>query len=213
MQESELYDSVKEFIEKRHECFFVAIEAGKQGVGSVDVFGVRHVNPEKSEITTIGVEVKVNKGSPCADFGQAKGYSVLCHKMYFASMDEFNEGDVEIAKYLGIGLIKIKRENPNFVCNEVLDAPASVPINRLLDYVLRSKRIFQCESCKVFQCHQKNRKVNYTTVKSLDKITEWTKEQIKKGRGLRIKYQDKREFYCNACAREKLEISEGTVPH
>jgi hypothetical protein len=188
MQESELYGSVRGFIEKSHKCFFVTVEVGKQRIGSVDVFGVRHKNPEKSEIETVGVEVKVNMSSLSVDFGQAKGYSVFCHKMYFASMDKFNEDDVGIARYLGIGLIEIEHKDPTFVCNEILDAPASVPINKLLDYVLRRKSIFQCESCKVFQCQQKNNKVNYTAVKSWDKITECTKKQIKNGKGLRLRY-------------------------
>jgi hypothetical protein len=204
MQESELYDSVKEYIEKRHKCFFVAKEAGKQGVGSVDVFGVRHTNPEKSEIETIGVEIKVDKGSQCADFGQAKGYSVFCHKMYFASMDKFNQEDKEIAEYLGIGLIQIEHANPSLVCNEVLEAPAKMPIRRLQDYVLGSKRVYQCDSCKIFRHVE-----NFTVVRSWDTMTGWTRQQIQNGKGLRIRHTDgKREFYCNACARGKLNIME-----
>jgi hypothetical protein len=203
MDESELYELVRDFAKKRYKCFFATIEAGKQRVGSVDVFEVRHKNPEQSEIETIGVEVKKNIVSPCNDFGQTKGYSVFCHRTYLASMDEFNKDDIEIAKYLKIGLIQITRENSNFVCRVALEAHTSDPIKRLLDYVLGSKRIYQCETCKVFDWHKRN----FTVVRSWDNVSEWTKKQIRNGKGLRIRQKDgKREFYCNRHAKIKLGI-------
>ena len=205
MQESELYILVSDFVEKKYGCFFVTVEAGKQGIGSVDVFGVRYTNREKSEIETIGVEVKTNMVSPCADFGQAKGYSVFCHKTYFASIDEFNRDHLEIARHLGIGLVQIKRIDSNLVCDEILEAPASKPVKKLLDYVLESKSIYQCETCKVFRSY----KGDFTEVTSLNNISKWTISQIKNGKALRIKYKDgKKEFYCNEHAKIKLGINE-----
>lgn len=66
-------------------------EVGKEGIGYVDVFGVYHKNPEKTQIETIGVEVKISKIRKAANFGQAKGYSVFFDKVYFASLDEFDD--------------------------------------------------------------------------------------------------------------------------
>lgn len=204
MQESELYEPIKKFIENRYNCFFASKEAGIQGIGSVDVFGVRHKNPEKSEIEAIGVEVKIDKIQLSANFGQARGYSVFCDKMYFASLN-IDEEDVKIASFLGIGLIKIKGKYPNFLCSKVLEAPTSVAITEMRDYVLKYKRVFQCESCKVFQHYQRNEYV--ATESGWDKITTWTKEQVKKkGKGLRIGKKDKKEFYCNKCARTRLNL-------
>ena len=202
MKESELYEPVRKFIENRYKCFFATEEAGIQGIGSVDVFGVRHKNSEKSEIETIGVEVKIDKIPLSANFGQARGYSVFCDKMYFASLN-IDEEDVKIASFLGIGLIKIEGKYPNFVCSKVLEAPTSVAITEMRDYVLGYKGILQCESCKVFQYYQRNEYV--ATENSWDKITNWTEEQvIKKGKGLRIRKKDRKEFYCNKCARTRL---------
>lgn len=212
MQESELYESVKKFIEKTYNCFYATKEAGKQGIGSVDVFGVHYENLEKTKIETVGVEVKKTKIPISANFGQAKGYTLFCDKMYFASLNEFkgkdvkfNEEDIEIAKYLGIGLIQIKRENSGFVCNEVLKAATSMPIKRLREHALKSKVIFTCQSCKVIQRYEKN----YTRVpRNLDEIhtyanATYVKNQIKGGKGLLTKNGD---FYCNTCARMKLKI-------
>jgi len=203
MQESELYEPVKKFIENRYKCFFATKEAGKQGIGSVDVFGVRHKNPEKSEIETLGVEVKINKIPLSANFGQARGYSVFCDKMYFASLN-IDKEDMKIASFLGIGFIKIEGKYPNFVCNKVLEAPTNVAITEMRDYVLGYKGVFQCESCKVFQHYLRNEYV--VTENSWGKITNWTKEQvIKKGKGLRIRKKDRKEFYCNKCAKNELK--------
>ena len=203
MQESELYEPVKKFVENRYKCFFTTQEAGIQGIGSVDVFGVRHKNPEKTEIETLGVEVKINKIPLSANFGQARGYSVFCDKTYFASLNIFDERDTEIAGYLGIGLIEIKGKYPNFVCNQVLGAPVNLAIAEMRDYVLGYKQVLQCESCKVFQHCERNEYI--VTESSLDKLTSWAKEQVtKKGKGLRIKKKDQKKFYCNKCAKNEL---------
>ena len=203
IQESELYEPVKKFIENRFKCFFACREAGIQRIGSVDVFGVHHKNAEKSEIETIGVEVKIDKIPLSANFGQARGYSVFCDKMYFASLN-IDEEDLKIARFLGIGLIKIEGEYPDFVCSKFLEAPTSVAITEMRYYVLKYKRVFQCESCKVFQHYQRNQYVE--TESSRDKITNWTKEQvIKKDKGLRIGRKDRKEFYCNKCAKNELK--------
>ena len=201
MKESDLYEPIMKFLRDEYNCFYCCQEAGKHGIGSVDVFGVRYKNPKKSEIETIGVEVKPYKNAICANFGQAKGYSLFCDKVYFAfPRFEITEDDKEAANRLGIGLIKIEGEKPNFVCKEVLEAPTSVPIDKLRSYVLGSKRIYQCESCKVFQ-HCKN------ITKVTDKIWSSTKKEIKNGKGLRVRNKDKKEFYCNTCAKMKLSIS------
>jgi len=97
----------------------------------VDVFGARYRKPETFEIETVGVEVKIEKKAASTDFGQAKGYSVFCDRVYFAStnwianVDVFNDIDIEIAKHLGIGLIKIEGRTPIMV----LEAPLSKPIS------------------------------------------------------------------------------------
>jgi hypothetical protein len=197
MEESELYPSVKEFIKNKHDCFKISGETGKEGIGYADVFGVYHKNPEKTEIETVGVEVKVKRRSPCANFGQAKGYSVFFDKVYFASLDEFSYDDVEIAKYLGIGLISITKVNTVFVCHEALEPITNKPILRLRDLILERKKILACQSCKVIEQR------NYTqTTYSLGKIPKWNLDEVKKGKDLLLKNKGKTEFYCNKCARK-----------
>lgn len=198
MKESDLYAPVEKFLQDEYYCFYHCQEAGKHGFGSVDVFGVRYKNSEKSEIETIGVEVKPYKHAICANFGQAKGYSLFCDKVYFAfPRFEVTEDDKEAANRLGVGLIKIEGENPNFVCKEVLQAPTSFPIDKLRSYVLGSKRIYQCESCKVFQ---QSKKITRIT----DRIWSSTKKEINNGKDLRVRNKSRKEFYCNACAKKKF---------
>jgi len=201
MQEPELYPSVEEFIKNKYNCFCTWREVGIERIGYADVFGVYHKNSEKTEIETICVEVKTRKRSTSKEFGQAKGYSVFSHKAYFASVDEFNNEDVEIAKYLGIGLISITKENSSFVCHEALEPSTSIPIPKLLDLILERRKILACQSCKVIQ------KRNYTkTIYDLDKIFAWTRNEVKKGKDLLIKNSEKMEFYCNKCARTRLNL-------
>ena len=201
MEESELYPSVKEFIRNKYGCFAARIEAGKEGIGSVDIFGVYHKNIERTEIETVGVEVKISKIPIASSFGQAKGYSLFCHKMYFASLNEFDDENIEMAKHLGIGLISITKENAVFVCHEALEPSTSMPIKRLLDLVLERRKILACQSCKVIQ------ERNYTkTIYGLDKIPPWNRNEVKKGKDLLIKNKDRTEFYCNKCARKILNL-------
>ena len=97
IRESDLYRLVREFIENKFKCFNKKLEeVGKEGVGYVDVFGVYYKDSENTEIETVGVEVKSKKRRTAAEFGQAKGYSVFCHKVYFASMDRFDETDKKL---------------------------------------------------------------------------------------------------------------------
>lgn len=204
MKESELYPLVREFIKNKYKCFYVTIEAGKEGIGSIDVFGVYHKNLEKTEIETVGVEVKIKKIPISAKFGQAKGYSLFCHKVYFASLDKFESEDIQIAKHLGMGLISLgKTNNSNFTCSEVLEPPENTPIPKLLNLILERKNLFICNSCKVIE----NRSGKYTeTIYNFDKIYNYTKKAVKEGKGLLIKNKDKKEFYCNECARIKLNL-------
>lgn len=207
LKEADLYSSVKQFIKKKPNCIEVFVEAGKQGIGSVDVFGVYYVNNEKTEIETIGVEVKIDKIPISANFGQAKGYTLFCDRVFFASLDKvdeadrrFNEDDVEIARHLGIGLIQIQRNEAGYLCKEVLDAPKCESMKKYYDYTLRSKKFFTCKSCRKIQYSQ-------TTVVST-MPTEWTLKEINKGKGLLIRKEGKEEFYCNECSKSKLSDRE-----
>ncbi len=216
MNESDLYQSIKRFLEEKYSCFYSCIEAGKQGFGSIDVFGVRYANIEKTKIETIGVEAKVNKTNVCANFGQAKGYSLFCHKVYFASFQDgsekhsFSDDDIKAAKHLGIGIIRIYGVNPpNFICEKVLEAKNGNPMHSLLADVLKNNRVFQCATCKNIQHYEKE---DFETVRySKHSVNDRTKQQIKNGKSLlfqRIGYgdNDKEEFYCNPCARIKLKV-------
>jgi hypothetical protein len=207
MLESHLYAPIKTFIRDTCKYPCVTTEAGRQGIGYVDVFGARYKNPETLEIETIGVEVKYEKKAASTDFGQAKGYSVFCDKAYFAStnlisnVEVFNDLDIKIAKYLGIGLIKIEDEKPSIV----LEAQSFKPMIEIRNDVLRAKDIFGCVSCNILDIYQKN----MTTSDSMMNITSWTRDKIKEGKGLLIRKENR--FYCNRCAKKKLNINENTT--
>lgn len=203
LKEADLYPSVKQFMKKKPNCIEVFVEAGKQGIGSVDVFGVYYVNNEKTEIETIGVEIKIDKIPISANFGQAKGYTLFCDKVFFAALDKvderdrkFNDDDVEIAKHLGIGLIQIEQAGAGYTCKELLDAPKCESMKKYYDYTLRSKKFFTCKSCKKIQHSQT------TMVSTMP--SEWTLKEINKGKGLLIRKEGNEEFYCNGCSKSKL---------
>ncbi len=209
LREADLYSSVKQFMKKKPNYIEVFVEAGKQGIGSVDVFGVYYINDEKTEIETIGVEVKIDKIPISANFGQAKGYTLFCDKMFFASLDKvdgkdrkFSDDDIEIARHLGIGLIQIQRNGVGYTCKEVLDAPKCESMKKYYDYTLRSKKFFTCKSCKKIQHSQT------TTVNTMP--SKWTLKEINKGKGLLITKEGKEEFYCNECSKSKLHGRESS---
>ena len=153
MSEQELYESIQKFIKKMYNCFFVETRVGKDCYGYADVFGIRYRNQEKSEIETIGVEVKDRKKDVCKSFGQAKGYSIFCHRVYYATpktvdnMKTYSEEDKEIAKYLGIGLIEIRNRSSGYACIKVLDAPENSPLVECLDTVLKTKKVNLYQFC------------------------------------------------------------------
>jgi hypothetical protein len=153
MSESELYEPSQKFIKRRYNCFFVATHVGKDSYGYADVFGIRYKNQEKSAIETIGVEVKSWKQEVCRSFGQAKGYSVFCHRIYYAvpktiaNIETFSEEDKEIAKYLGIGLIEMRNRGSGYFCREVLEAPENLPLSQCLDTVLKTKKVNMPQFC------------------------------------------------------------------
>jgi hypothetical protein len=213
LTEAKLYPVVKEFLEKKLNCLDVFVEAGKQGIGSVDVFGVYYTNAERTAVETVGVEVKIDKIPISAKFGQAKGYTLFCDKMFFASLDKvnekdkhFNQDDIEIAKHLGIGLIQIEDRGLSFVCKEVLAAPKGETIRKYSNHALRSKKVFACFSCKKIQHLEKN----YTRIPcrvsevSTYSNSTYIKNQVKRGKAVLVLGRD--EFYCNTCAKKKLRI-------
>jgi hypothetical protein len=187
MKEAKLYESVRKFVEKKFKCH-AARELGKEGIGFIDIFGISNKNSK--EIEVIGVEVKTSKRFIAAYFGQAKGYSLFCHKIYFASPDDFNKEDIEIAKFLKMGLIKIGKSE----CKEILKAPANKPMPKLLKTILERKKIIRCDSCGTIA------KRNFTeTQYNINKLYNYTKELVKKGKDLSIK---NKKFYCNKCAKK-----------
>ena len=149
MSEKDFYEPIQKFIKKKYNCFFVKQRVGKQVYGYADVLGISRKNKEQSAIEVIGVEIKSWKKEVCRGFGQAKGYSVFCHRIYYAApkmidnMETFSEEDKEIAKYLGIGLIEIRIRNAGYVCYEVLEAPANIPLTNCLDTVLKTVGMHQ----------------------------------------------------------------------
>jgi hypothetical protein len=209
LREYDFYPHVKEFIRKKYNCFYDCIEAGIPLIGSVDVFGVYHKNPEKSEIEVVGAEVKyVKYGALSAiskGFGQTKSYSLFCDRVYFVfyspcdcRQNKLSEDQIAAAKHLGLGLIELINMNSSFVCNEIIEAPSISPCAKMQDYVLKYKSILQCKSCKTI-CHSVTTKVSL-------QHSEWTLNEIRKGKGLLIGETGKEEFYCNKCAKIKYNI-------
>ena len=198
IRESDLYPWVRKFIKNKFKCFNKKLgEVGKEGIGYVDVFGVYYKDSKNTEIETVGVEVKPKKRRIAAEFGQAKGYSVFCHKVYFASMDRFDEIDKGIAKHLGIGLIEITKNASRFYCRIVCEPKPKNPVPELLEEILKRIKILRCDNCR------KIGQRDYTKTKyGIDKISKWTKDQIKKGKDLLTS----KNFYCNACAKRLLQI-------
>ena len=86
-------------------------------VGKVDVGGVKEYKERfTNHFEVIGVEVKPNSNNFTRDLGQTMGYSIFCHRLYYAFVNMRKDLDIiqmlDFASNLGIGIIKINKDSP-----------------------------------------------------------------------------------------------------
>ncbi len=145
---------------RRHfKCFKTAQNAGLK-YSRIDVVGVRDVGGELSgEVETISVEVKAGTEPFATASGQALGYRVYANRVYLADVREgaFSPPEVEIASYLGVGLIRISNRG----CKEELSSPYYKPITRMNLLLLERLGLGTCQLCGSFFVTTRDPKKNW----------------------------------------------------
>ena len=84
-------------------------------LGKIDVFGVKEYKEKfTNHFEVIGVEVKLDSYHFASALGQILGYSVFCHRLYYAFAEESRDLKqvLDFAASLGIGVIKINKGSP-----------------------------------------------------------------------------------------------------
>ena len=124
-EEEELYPLVEDFLKKRFGARWTGKKFGRHGkakgegqssrFGHIDVFGIKQYKENFSNrFEVIGVEVKPDAYHFAKDLGQTLGYSIFCHRLFYAYPDDIGLKDqiFDFASKLGIGVIKINK-NPD----------------------------------------------------------------------------------------------------
>lgn len=110
--EKDLYEAVRHWASKHFGCFETGVNKGTEH-GRVDVVGLRQVSGDHAaETDIICIEVKRGNQPFLNALGQAVGYSVYGNFCYLADYrpdTSFSEVEREIAEQLGIGLLRIRR--------------------------------------------------------------------------------------------------------
>jgi hypothetical protein len=150
LKEEKLYPIVESFLRNDKECFITKRKTGTAIVGQVDVVGVRDVGGDLSgDIEIITVEVKEDIDSFGNSLGQALGYSIFGHKCYLAVKFKkrgFTSEQIQLANWLGVGLLKINNDN----CEEVLTSQPHVPNNYHVLNILYNMGLVKCCICGTF---------------------------------------------------------------
>ena len=131
-REKDLYHFVEEFLKveesKGFGVDYTRQNLGKKGsktddsikglkIGMIDVGGVKEYKERFTNyFEVIGVEVKQKSHNFTRDLGQTMGYSIFCHRLYYAFADIEKDQDIsqmlDFASNLGIGIIKINKDSP-----------------------------------------------------------------------------------------------------
>lgn len=209
--EKSLYPIVAKFLGKSYQCFNTQINAGLKH-SRADVIGIRDIGGDfTGEIETIIVEVKRGSEAFATASGQTYGYTVYANRVYLADKRDtnFTALEIQIASHLGIGLIKIDRNNK---CSIVLTSPYYKPLTKLNADLLEKLRLCKCQLCEsYFEIGDENNRYAYVSREKLIKAIKdekglvfWNREvsNRKEKHGVRIGKENttyERRFLCSDC--------------
>lgn len=150
MRERDLYEVVETWAERKFGCFATAIDKGTE-YGRVDVIGLRQTPGDHSAQTDlICIEVKRGTQPLLNALGQAVGYSIYGNYCYLADYrpeSPYSEIEREIAEQLGIGLIRIGKNNR---VEQVSNARRCQPVENFKLRLADQMGFVQCSICGTF---------------------------------------------------------------
>lgn len=213
MKERDHYDFVVDFLRgDEFGCFFARKNFGAKDVGIADAGGIRDVGGQHaSDVEVIAVEVKVYWNRFATYLGQARGYSLFAHRCYLAipfyKEKKFNSVHKEMATAMGVGLIEINPRTRD--CREVLTAPRTNPIERVMMRVLWLNGYASCVRCgSFFEMGRKTKKAKRALNEG---ITFYVQRELTDGGSARILAEkdgkartSRYEAFCDSCLRLKL---------
>lgn len=171
-KENEFYPIVQKWLSKNHHCFKTAINSGLK-FSRADVIGIRDIGGDLTgEIETIIVEVKRGTEAFATAAGQAYGYIVYANRVYLADkrVNGFTQEEIQVASHLGIGLIKIDKNNR---CHEVLSSPYYKPLVKENTSLLEKLRLMMCQLCHSYvEIGDEKNRYNLIEKKKINKAVE-----------------------------------------
>lgn len=220
IRERDLYEVVEKWAKKKFGCFATAINRGTD-YGRVDVVGLRQTPGDHSSQTDlICIEVKRGTRPLLNARGQAVGYSIYgnyCYLADYRSENPYSEIEREIAEQLGIGLIRITKDNR---VEQVSNARRCQPVE---DFKLRladQMGFVRCTICDTFFARSEtNRSIyDWSRLQRDSSNSKRKKAGIEDGKGFVFWPEDassqdlthesrhsdgrlyNRRFLCNTCA-------------
>lgn len=153
MNEARFYPIVLKYLEKKGYLTYGFQRNGKDTFdfmrlgrrAQADVIGIKDVGKYYSnEIEIVAVEVKDRKKAKIRHMTQALGYSTFAHRCYLAMPARFTEEDGSYARKIGIGLLRIVKNQ----VKEVLPAELKNPNKTMMIWFLRrSPWMIRCMLC------------------------------------------------------------------
>jgi hypothetical protein len=149
--EKRYYPGVKGWMQKPFPCFIAEINKGVPGHSTPDIVGVQDVGGDLSgDIETIIVEVKRGNDPFIRACGQTLSYGVYANRVYLADIrtHNFSSEELQVAGHLGIGLVRIRKENKS--CAEISSSPFHIPVRSLNLRLLEVLGLGRCQLCDSF---------------------------------------------------------------
>jgi hypothetical protein len=209
MLEKELYPLVDKWLKKNYLCFKTEIDTGLK-LSRADIIGIRDVGGDLTgETETIIVEVKNGNQAFVTSAGQTLGYKIYANRVFLADRreDDFSIDERMIANHLGIGLIRIMKNN----CKEILSSPYYSPIPKFSSLILEKMKLGYCRLCgstfEIGTIRNFDNLVKYKASNALKKrkgLMFWNHEVAERKRKMGIKTKKnnlsyERRFICKDC--------------
>jgi len=220
IRERDLYELVERWATRKLGCFATATDKGTE-YGRVDVIGLRQTPGDHSAQTDlICIEVKRGTQPLLNALGQAVGYSIYgdyCYLADYRPAITFSEIEREIAEQLGIGLIRIAKNNR---VEQVSNARRCQPVDNFKLRLADQMGFVQCSICDTFFARSETNRGLYDWSRLQRDSSNLARKKagIEAGKGFVFwpedaSYQDvthahrhsdgalyNRRFLCNTCA-------------
>lgn len=152
MREKDLYPAIVRLLTSNtFGCFETFVDRGTAG-GRVDVCGLRNIGGHMaSDFQICGVEVKTSNAPLLKSIGQALAYTTMVDRSYLAFLGDFEIEDRDTAAFLGIGLIKIRKQGRGYSAHLEQESQIFTPMPGRRLGILRAGGFLTCQLCGIVE--------------------------------------------------------------